>query len=160
MATLSEEQLTDAVKQEAALRRVAVLVEGADLAEQAAEKIRGAPLELIIDAVSGEPVAQACLLCLRIGGPIASYTARNRQPLSISVLDLIFRELSIYGYWLNRWLASTRQGNDRQHLPRAHCPKGHPGRAGRSDLPAFAVPGSDRARRPKRSPRKVLLTFQ
>ena len=113
MATLSEEQLTDAVKQEAALRRVAVLVasglspsqvfdavsaeagavldaesagillvEGADLAEQAAETIRGAPLELIIDAVSGEPVAKLASL-LRIGGPIVSYTARNRQPLSI-----------------------------------------------------------------------------
>ena len=36
-----------------------------------------------------------------------SYTARNRQPLSIPVLDLIFRGLSVHGYWLNRWLDST-----------------------------------------------------
>jgi NADPH:quinone reductase-like Zn-dependent oxidoreductase len=83
-----------------------VLVEGADLDGQAAGAIGGAPLELIIDAVSGEPVAKLASL-LRIGGPVVSYTARNRQPLSISVLDLIFRGLSIHGYWLNRWLDST-----------------------------------------------------
>ena len=83
-----------------------VLVEGADLTEQAAEAIGDAPLELIIDAVSGEPVAKLASL-LKAGGPIVSYTARDRQPLSISVLDLIFRELSIHGYWLNRWLDST-----------------------------------------------------
>ena len=58
-----------------------VLVEGADLDERAAEAIGGAPLELIIDAVSGEPVAKLASL-LRIGGPVVSYTARNRQPLS------------------------------------------------------------------------------
>jgi len=84
------------------------LVEGDDLTEQAAEALGGAPLELIIDAVSGEPVAKLAHL-LRIGGPIVSYTARNREPLSISVLDLIFRGLSIHGYWLNHWLASTPQ---------------------------------------------------
>jgi NADPH:quinone reductase-like Zn-dependent oxidoreductase len=83
-----------------------VLVEGADLTEQAAEAIGDAPLELIIDAVSGEPVAKLASL-LNAGGPIVSYTARNRQPLSIPVLDLIFRGLSVHGYWLNRWLAST-----------------------------------------------------
>jgi NADPH:quinone reductase-like Zn-dependent oxidoreductase len=85
-----------------------VLVEGADLSERTAEAIGDAPLELIIDAVSGEPVAKLASL-LRIGGPIVSYTARNRQPLSLPVLDLIFRGLSIHGYWLNRWLDSTPQ---------------------------------------------------
>ena len=85
-----------------------VLVEGPDLAEQAAEAIGDAPLELIIDAVSGEPVAQLASL-LKIGGPIVSYTARNRQPLKISIVDLIFRGLSVHGYWLNRWLSSAPQ---------------------------------------------------
>src|SRR4029077_1270566 len=85
-----------------------VLVEGADLAEQAADAIGDAPLELIIDAVAGEPVATLASL-LKAGGPIVSYTARNRQPLSIPVVDLIFRGLSVHGYWLNRGLASTPQ---------------------------------------------------
>src|SRR6478609_8156212 len=77
-----------------------VLVEGADLTEQATEAIGDARLELIIDAVAGEPVAKLASL-LKAGGSIVSYTARNRQPMSIPVLDLIFRGLSVHGYWLN-----------------------------------------------------------
>ena len=84
----------------------AVLVEGPDLTERAVEAIGDARLELIIDAVAGEPVAKLTPL-LKADGPIVSYTARNRQPLSIPVLDLIFRGLSVHGYWLNRWLGST-----------------------------------------------------
>ena len=41
------------------------------------------------------------------GGKIISYTARARQPLSIPVVDLIFRGLSVHGYWLNLWLQRT-----------------------------------------------------
>jgi NADPH:quinone reductase-like Zn-dependent oxidoreductase len=83
-----------------------VLVEGADLAEQAAAAIGDAPLELILDAVAGEPVAQLASL-LKIDGQIISYTARARQPLNIPVVDLIFHGLSVHGYWLNLWLQRT-----------------------------------------------------
>jgi NADPH:quinone reductase-like Zn-dependent oxidoreductase len=85
-----------------------VLVEGADLTEQAADAIGDASLELILDAVAGEPVAQLASL-LKIDGQIISYTARGRQPLSIPVVDLIFRSLSLHGYWLNLWLQRTPQ---------------------------------------------------
>jgi NADPH:quinone reductase-like Zn-dependent oxidoreductase len=93
----------------AALREAgadAVLVEGADLTERAAEAIGDAPLELILDAVAGEQVAQLTSL-LKVGGQIVSYTARSRQPLNIPVLDLIFRGLNVHGYWLNLWLQTT-----------------------------------------------------
>jgi NADPH:quinone reductase-like Zn-dependent oxidoreductase len=83
-----------------------VLVEGADLTERAADAIGDASLELIIDAVGGEPAAQLASL-LKIGGQIISYTARARQPLGIPVADLIFRSLSVHGYWVNLWLRST-----------------------------------------------------
>ena len=83
-----------------------VLVEGADLTERAADAIGDAPLELILDAVAGEPVAQLASL-LKIGGQIISYTARARQPVSIPVVDLIFRGLSVHGYWVNLWLQRT-----------------------------------------------------
>ena len=83
-----------------------VLVEGDDLHQQAADAIGDAPLELIVDAVAGEPVAQLAPL-LKTGGHIVSYTSRGRQPLSVSILDLIFRGLSVHGYWLVLWLQST-----------------------------------------------------
>jgi NADPH:quinone reductase-like Zn-dependent oxidoreductase len=93
-----------------------VLVEGGDLTDQAAEAIGDAPLELIIDAVAGESVAKLASL-LKAGGPIVSYTARNRQPLIIPVVDLIFRGVSVHGYWLNRWLHSTPQ----ETIVRTYC---------------------------------------
>ena len=83
-----------------------MLVDGADLSERAADAIGDASLELIIDGVAGEPVAQLASL-LKIGGQIISYTARARQPLRIPVVDLIFRGLSVHGYWVNLWLQST-----------------------------------------------------
>jgi len=83
-----------------------VLVEGADLTEQASDAVGDASLELILDAVAGEPVAQLASL-LKIDGQIVSYTARARQPLSIPVMDLIYRGLRVHGYWLNLWLRRT-----------------------------------------------------
>jgi NADPH:quinone reductase-like Zn-dependent oxidoreductase len=56
-----------------------VLVEGPELTEQAADAIGGAPIDLILDAVAGEPVAQLASL-LKIDGQIISYTARARSP--------------------------------------------------------------------------------
>jgi len=41
------------------------------------------------------------------GGTGISYTARARQPLSIPIVELIYRDLSVHGYWLNRWLQRT-----------------------------------------------------
>ena len=108
LRTLNVVRRADSVKPLLDAGADVVLVEGADLTEQAADAIGDAPLELIIDAVAGEPVAKLASL-LKAGGPIVSYTARNRQPLSIPVVDLIFRGLSVHGYWLNRWLDSTPQ---------------------------------------------------
>ncbi|HEY3188396.1 MAG TPA: zinc-dependent alcohol dehydrogenase family protein [Solirubrobacteraceae bacterium] len=82
------------------------LVEGADLATQAADAIGDAPLELILDAVGGEPVAQLAAL-LKPGGAIVSYTARDGQPVSIPVGHLIFRGLNVHGFWLKLWLETT-----------------------------------------------------
>ena len=44
---------------------------------------------------------------LKIGGQVLSYTARARQPLTIPVVDLIFRGLSVHGFWVHRWLQRT-----------------------------------------------------
>jgi NADPH:quinone reductase-like Zn-dependent oxidoreductase len=108
LRTLNVVRRTESVKPLLDAGADVVLVEGADLTEQAADAIGDASLELILDAVAGEPVAQLASL-LKIDGQIISYTARARQPLSIPVVDLIFRALSVHGYWLNRWLQRTPQ---------------------------------------------------
>ena len=99
-----------------------VLVEGADLTERAADAIGDASLELVLDAVAGEPVAQLASL-LKIGGQIISYTARARQPFSIPVVDLIFRGLNVNGLLGEPLAAEDAAGHGRADLPRA----GHPG---------------------------------
>ena len=106
LRTLNVVRRADSVKPLLDAGADVVLVEGPDLAERGADAIRDAPVELIIDAVGGEPAAELASL-LKIGGQIISYTARARQPLSIPVADLIFRGLSVHGYWVNLWLAST-----------------------------------------------------
>jgi NADPH:quinone reductase-like Zn-dependent oxidoreductase len=106
LRTLNVVRRADSVKPLLDAGADVVLVEGADLIDQTAEAIGDEPLELILDAVAGEPVAKLASL-LKAGGPIVSYTARNRQPVSIPLVDLIFRELSVHGYWLNRWLVTT-----------------------------------------------------
>jgi NADPH:quinone reductase-like Zn-dependent oxidoreductase len=106
LRTLNVVRRADSVKPLLDAGADVVLVEGADLTEQAADAIGDASLELILDAVAGEPVAQLASL-LKIDGQIISYTARARQPLSIPVVDLIFRGLSVHGYWLNLWLQTT-----------------------------------------------------
>ena len=83
-----------------------VLVEGPDLAEQAAAALGDASLQLILDAVGGEPAGQLASR-LKIEGQIVSYSARARQPVSIPVADLIFRGLSVHSYWLKLWLETT-----------------------------------------------------
>ena len=108
LRTLNVVRRADSVKPLLDAGADVVLVEGADLADEAAATIGDVPLELILDAVAGETAAQLASL-LKAGGPIVSYTARNRQPLSIAVVDLIFRGVSVHGYWLNRWLDSTPQ---------------------------------------------------
>ena len=116
-----------------------VLVEGDDLAEQAADAIGDAPLELIIDAVAGEPVAQLAPL-LKTGG-------HDRQ--------------------LHRPRPAADEHLDpRSHLPRAERSRllaeplagEHAARDRRRDLPRARRPGrrrhprTPRSRRPTGSP--------
>ena len=109
LRTLNVVRRADSVKPLLDAGADVVLVEGADLTQQAADAIGDASLELILDAVAGEPVAQLASL-LKIDGQTVSYTAGARQPLSIPVVDLIFRGLSVHGYWLNLWLRRTPRG--------------------------------------------------
>jgi NADPH:quinone reductase-like Zn-dependent oxidoreductase len=106
LRTLNVVRRAETVKPLLAAGADVVLVEGADLTERAADAIGNASLELILDAVAGEPVAQLASL-LKIGGQIIAYTARARQPLSIPVVDLIFRGLTVNGFWVNLWLQRT-----------------------------------------------------
>src|SRR5882757_7516877 len=72
LRTLNVVRRADSVKPLLDAGADVVLVEGAELTEQAADAIGDASLDLILDAVAGEPVAQLASL-LKAGGTIVSY---------------------------------------------------------------------------------------
>ena len=82
-----------------------VLVGDEDLAERARESLGGAPIDLLLDAVGGGAAMQVASL-IKPGGAVISY-ALGLKPVSIMPQDLIFRGLTIYGYWLYNWMETA-----------------------------------------------------
>jgi len=79
-----------------------VLVDGDDLAARVKEATTGSAIALGIDAVGGmatERLAQ----CLSPGGTLVNYGAMSGEPCAISPGSLIFRGISLRGFWLARW---------------------------------------------------------
>jgi len=84
----------------------AVVVSNEDFSEQVAGALGGAPLSLVLDGVGGEPVTTLAGQ-LKVGGAIVSYAALGGKPIVVPPLTLIFRGLSVHGWWLKHWLDST-----------------------------------------------------
>ena len=83
-----------------------VLLGDGDLAENAAEALGGAPIDLLLDAGVVEPTMHLASL-MRVGGVVINYAARDGKPLVVTPQDLIFRSVTIHGYWLLNWLNNT-----------------------------------------------------
>lgn len=79
-----------------------VLVDGDDLAERVRAATEGAKLMLGIDAVGGaatDRIAQA----LAPGATVVNYGMMGGEPCTISPASLIFRGITLRGFWLSRW---------------------------------------------------------
>ncbi len=83
-----------------------VLVDGDDLAARVTEATGGAKVKLGIDAVGGmatERMAQA----LAPGATLVNYGAMGGEPCAISPGSLIFRGITLRGFWLAHWFKVT-----------------------------------------------------
>ena len=83
-----------------------VLVDGDDLAERVKQVTGGARVKLGIDAVGGmatERMAQA----IAPGGTLVNYGAMGGEPCAISPGSLIFRGITLRGFWLAHWFKVT-----------------------------------------------------
>lgn len=81
-----------------------VLLDDEDLPQRVREATGGAKIRLAIDAVGGaatEHLAGA----LAEGGTIVNYGVMSGQPCQISPTHLIFRGLTLTGFWLATWYA-------------------------------------------------------
>lgn len=83
-----------------------VLLDGADLARRVAAMTNGARVALGIDAVAGDATL-AMSTCIAGGGVLVSYGAMSLKPNVVSPRQVIFNDVTIRGFWLDRWLAKT-----------------------------------------------------
>lgn len=83
-----------------------VLVDGDDLASRIREATGGAQIRLGIDAVGGtatDRLAQS----LAPGGTVVNYGAMGGNACQVSPLALIFRGITLRGFWLARWFRQS-----------------------------------------------------
>jgi mitochondrial enoyl-[acyl-carrier protein] reductase / trans-2-enoyl-CoA reductase len=85
-----------------------VLVDGDDLAERVTVATNGAAIKLGVDAVGGKAtmrLAQA----LAEGASIVNYGALSGEPCIVTPRELIFKDVTLKGFWLARWFRVTPQ---------------------------------------------------
>src|SRR5260221_5901956 len=83
-----------------------VLVSGPDLAKGVAAETGKAPIALAIDGVA-DTSTSGLLGCLTDKGVHVFYSAISRKPLVAPAQPLIFRDISIRGFWLANWFKTA-----------------------------------------------------
>lgn len=76
-----------------------VVVDGDDLADRVAAAVGEGPVRLGIDAIGGEMVLRLAD-CLAEGGTIVNYGLLSGQPCMLGSEHLVFRQLTLTGFWL------------------------------------------------------------
>jgi NADPH:quinone reductase-like Zn-dependent oxidoreductase len=83
-----------------------VLVDGPDLNKRVPAETGKAPISLAIDGV-GDTATANLLGCLAEGGAHIFYSSISGKPFSATGSQLIFRNLSIRGFWLPNWFKTA-----------------------------------------------------
>src|SRR5690606_38605880 len=83
-----------------------VLVDGPDLAKRVREATGGAAIRLGIDAVGG-PATDRLAACLAEGGIVVNYGMMSGEPCQVSPSAIVFRDVSLRGFWLAKWFRSA-----------------------------------------------------
>jgi len=76
-----------------------VVVDSPDVAQRIKAAVGQADLRLALDGVSG-PATGVLAATLSPHGTLVSYAAMSKGPMSISPLDVIFKPLTVRGFWL------------------------------------------------------------
>jgi trans-2-enoyl-CoA reductase len=82
------------------------LVDGPDLSVRVAEAVDGGAIKLAIDAIAGEATRRLAN-CLANGGTVVNYGLLSGKPCEVDAADIVFRDISLRGFWYSRWFASA-----------------------------------------------------
>jgi NADPH:quinone reductase-like Zn-dependent oxidoreductase len=83
-----------------------VVLQGDNLHEDIEKALDGKRLSLVLDMVGGSAVG-ALARSLKTGGSIVVYALLSGQFPAISPKDLIYRDLSLHGFWLINWIRNA-----------------------------------------------------
>src|SRR6476660_5464824 len=83
-----------------------VVLQGDNLDKDIEEALDGKKLSLVLDTVGGTPVGELAK-SLKTGGSIVVYAMQGGQFPAISPKDLIYRGLSLHGFWLINWIRNA-----------------------------------------------------
>ncbi len=76
--------------------------------EEASDQLNSQRPQLALNAVGGESALRLCNL-LGEGGTLVTYGAMARKALKVPNSLLIFKDLRLRGFWLNRWFREQAQ---------------------------------------------------
>jgi mitochondrial enoyl-[acyl-carrier protein] reductase / trans-2-enoyl-CoA reductase len=82
------------------------LVDGPDLRARVAEMIGGGRIKLGIDAIAGDATRRLAN-CLADGGTVVNYGLLSDKPCEVDAADIIFRDISLKGFWYSRWISTA-----------------------------------------------------
>ena len=83
-----------------------VLVDGEDLAARVKAVTHGASIKLGVDSVGGSATLRLAA-CLGEGGIVVNYGALSGDACKVSPRELVFRDITLKGFWLARWFRIT-----------------------------------------------------
>src|SRR6266849_3253013 len=83
-----------------------VVLQGDNLHKDVEKALDGKKLSLVLDMVGGTPVGELAK-SLKPGGSIVVYAMQSGQFPAISPGDLIYRGLSLHGFWLINWIRNA-----------------------------------------------------
>jgi NADPH:quinone reductase-like Zn-dependent oxidoreductase len=83
-----------------------VLTDGPDLDARVRAAIGDGVLPLAIDAVGGS-ATQRLARCVQDGGTVVNYGLLSGEPCIMDGREIVFRNVSLRGFWLRRWFMVT-----------------------------------------------------
>ena len=83
-----------------------VLVDGEDLAARVKAVTHDASIKLGVDSVGGSATLRLAA-CLGEGGIVVNYGALSGDACKVSPRELVFRDITLKGFWLARWFRIT-----------------------------------------------------
>ena len=83
-----------------------IVFEGDDLQKDIEKALDGNRLSLVLDTVGGPPVGELAK-ALKSGGSVVVYALQSGKFPAVSPKDLIYRGLSLHGFWLINWIRNA-----------------------------------------------------